>query len=188
MTDVAKAGPAQGRPRLPSRERYERRLESAPRPDAALALLPHRRVETVAAWLNAHPSIEVVARDRAGACADGVCGGAPQTRQVSDRWHPLRNLGDAPISMPERHRRDVAEVQAATKSMIDEATAPDMAPSALRPGRAAAAPSPPTPHDGRAWRRKACHDQGWTQRRIAGGVGMDCKTVRAWLRAGRPPP
>lgn len=34
---------------------------------------------------------------------------------------------------------------------------------------------------------KARHDQGWTQTRVAEAFGLDRKTMRAWLRAGRPP-
>jgi hypothetical protein len=58
-------------------------------------LLPDRQSDTLAAWLQKHPEITIVSRDRYGPYATGIKNGAPQAQQVADRFHLLLNLGEA---------------------------------------------------------------------------------------------
>ncbi|GCE15033.1 transposase [Tengunoibacter tsumagoiensis] len=75
---------------------------------AIIDLLPDREAKSVKKWLESHPEIEIVSRDRDGIYADGAAQGAPQAIQCADRWHVCKNLGDAvesylkrqPLSIP----------------------------------------------------------------------------------------
>ena len=57
-------------------------------------LLPDRTVETVSAWLKKHPSLDTISRDGSSEYASAIKKGAPQAREVSDRWHlVVRRIG-----------------------------------------------------------------------------------------------
>jgi transposase len=55
-------------------------------------VLADRSSETTARWLQQHPEIEVVSRDRCGLYAQAARQGAPRAQQVADRFHLLQNL------------------------------------------------------------------------------------------------
>jgi transposase len=94
-------------------------------------LLPDRTAETLAAWLKSRPGIEVVCRDRSGEYRAGITQGAPQAIQVADRWHLLRNLGDAPQRLLKRYPKALrAAARSAHEQLQDNATAKDDAPKA----------------------------------------------------------
>jgi transposase len=58
-------------------------------------LLPSSAGDVVKEWLEKHPSIEVVTRDRSGEYRDAVTQALPQATQIADRWHLLKNMGEA---------------------------------------------------------------------------------------------
>jgi len=151
-------------------------------------LLPDRDAQTVAAWLKRHPSIAVVARDRAGAYANGVRCGAPDAVQVADRWHLLRNLGDALARALDRHGHDL---RAAAVSVAASATQPEQdKPTSTTPPAPADQPQGADRHAIRRARFSealALHAQGWSARRIAQIVGVNRQTVQGWLRSGELP-
>lgn len=70
-------------------------------------LLKDREPLSVECWLKSHPEIRVVTRDRYMAYAKGIEAGAPQAAQVVDRWHLLKNLGDALQRVLERNQQQL---------------------------------------------------------------------------------
>src|SRR5436305_5904741 len=57
-----------------------------------LELLPDRTADAVVPWLESHPEIDIVNRDRASAYADAINRALPHATQVADRYHLVQNL------------------------------------------------------------------------------------------------
>lgn len=149
-------------------------------------LLPDRTAESLAQWLKAHPGVEIVSRDRAGAYAEGTKQGAPAAIQVADRWHLLQNLSDAVYKALQPHQpaiertlvqgqtndSDHATDAKTTLSLSDNPTAKPSGADAVRRQKVEKA------HE--------LHQQGWTQKAIADYLGTCPKTVRRYLKMNLP--
>src|SRR5262245_38482679 len=75
-----------------------------------LDVLEDRAAETVATWLQSHPDVKIVARDRAEAYAAGIRQGAPEATQVADRFHLLKNLAAALQAVFSAHHREIDQL------------------------------------------------------------------------------
>jgi transposase len=60
-----------------------------------IEILPSREAATLRTWLQGHPEIEIITRDRSLAYAEASRSGAPQAVRVADRFHLLQNLREA---------------------------------------------------------------------------------------------
>jgi transposase len=87
-------------------------------------LLPDRTVETVSAWLQDHPKIELVSRDGSSEYASAIKKGAPQARQVSDRWHLTKNLAGCVSVVLTQCLREIRRAEQAAVPLEEGETQP----------------------------------------------------------------
>lgn len=151
-----------------------------------LVLLPGRDQRTLATWFRKYPEIQIVSRDRSGVYATAAREGAPQARQVADRWHLLKNIGDAPERMMYRHIpliRLVASELSPKKSPDPEPSVP--AASLRRPERLK---QQTRKKRHQRWTEvMALHNKGCSFREISRITGLSRVTVSRWVRSGTFP-
>jgi transposase len=79
-----------------------------------VTLLPDREPATAQAWLSAHPTIAVVARDRGGGYGEAAARALPHAVQVADRWHLMENASRAFLDAVRKSMRQIRDAIGAT--------------------------------------------------------------------------
>jgi len=160
-------------------------------------LLPDRNAETLKGWLQHHPEVEVITRDRAGAYAEGARTGAPSAVQVADRFHMLCNLTQALHRLLERLGDVLRSVTASESVPSKESSRPLCLDSVTQP--APSGDKHPANRNQQLWherraRRKARYEavmaarqRGLSERAISTELGLSRMTVRRFLHSGEFP-
>jgi transposase len=157
-------------------------------------VLADRESATVEGWLQEHPEVELVIRDRGKDFTKAATMGAPQAQQVVDRFHMVRNLSEVLQEILGHCRAEIRQGEAPLPQLEKAAAEP------TRPLPTAATWQQRTPahvkkvhqarqasRDDRYNQMTTLRTQGLTQREVAKRMGMSERTVRHWLKRGAAP-
>ncbi|HEY5868166.1 MAG TPA: ISL3 family transposase, partial [Candidatus Tectomicrobia bacterium] len=151
-----------------------------------VALLPDRTAETVAQWLQTHPGVEVITRDRSSTYAEGARQGAPGATQVADRFHLLQNLADVLTQVFTTHGRVLDAINTMERqqpvSLSDGTSAVPVPPPPTPPAEQARAAQRAARRQARYDEAWALHRQGWSTAAIAAQVGCSRRTIERSLQ------
>lgn len=151
-------------------------------------LLPDRRAETVSTWLQAHPSIDTVSRDGSSEYASAIKKGAPQAKQVCDRWHLTKNLAACvsvqmaqSLTQLRRAELAVAKISSEEKPFSEQ----------QRPVQTQATSQAQlvrqTERMARYEQMMMLREQGLKNADIAAHMGITARTVQHWVASGTIP-
>ena len=150
-------------------------------------LLADREAETSAAWMRRQLDLKVVSRDRGGTYASAATQGAPQATQCADRFHILKNLGEALEGLLAHH------LAAERKRQTDVVVASQI-PIWQSKRASRASPKLERLQQHQREERLARYEQvialrklGLSQAAIALQIGIGASTVQSWLAAGTFP-
>jgi transposase len=155
-------------------------------------LLAERSAESFAAWLREHPTVIAITRDRSTEYAKAATKAAPQAQQIADRFHLVRNLVEMLRLVLARCRTEIR--QAEQEEILppeEEEPIPLPVPGRWRPRNPKQAEWAAQAHDAQRADRfhqiQVLRSHGLTWQDIAQRVGINEKTIRAWVAHGSPP-
>jgi transposase len=153
-------------------------------------LLPDRTAQALAAWLQAHPGVAIVTRDRSTEYARGITEGAPSALQVADRWHLLLNLRQALERFLRRLYAKLKQLPRVEGAVGETAPASGLSRDTFYPRTATELRASRASHE----RRLALYDtiqqlrrEGTSIRRIAEQLDLHRETVRTYYYAASFP-
>ena len=146
------------------------------------ALLPERSVESSTAWFKKHAEVKMVSRDRGKIFREAASRGAPQAKQVVDRFHLQKNFAEALEKFFGHHKR------------VLKKAAQQLAGKALPPPKTAVTQHLEQERKRRHAERVRRHKQIWKSFRagyrkedIAQMVGVGSRSVYRALEHEQPP-
>ncbi len=143
-------------------------------------IIPDREAETLAAWLIAHPGVQLISRDRAGEYARGARKGAPKAIQVADRYHLTKNLSEVVERILSHHRQALRQIRFVPTS---PRSASPLAVRYARPDRQRRSQEVLQARLARAEQIRRLLAQGMTQLAIARRLHLNRKTVALYAKA-----
>ncbi len=140
-----------------------------------ITLLADRSQETVAGWLKAHPTIQIVARERSKEFASAIKEALPKATHVADRWHIVKNLTE-----------HLDKVVSARWKYLSKAVG-GLEPSAAVPASPPARQLRQSAGEARYQQMLALVQVGLPTATVARRLGVRPRTIRRWLALQRGP-
>jgi transposase len=148
-------------------------------------ILPCAVAETAKAWVQTHPEIKLISRDRGGDYATAARQGGPQAVQTADRFHLVKNLSEA-VEKALAHCR--AELQKGPKAKEGaKAEVPEEALLSFLTSNGQPYSAHQTERYERYQQVVALRQQGMKIKEIAKRVGLGARTVQSWLASDAYP-
>lgn len=146
-------------------------------------LLDSRSADAVIQWLQEHPGVEIIARDRGPDYIEGATKGAPDAIQIADRFHLFQNIVEAlkrllekqPGKLREAARAVVLEMQELADCQTEEVEPTD-------------GENQLTARELRFDEVKKLQAEGWKQRAVARYLQMSRRTVGKYFELETLPP